>query len=86
MDCIQGQVLLPKEPTQIDPRTGLRNSVAYCSQTPWLRHQSIRENILFGEDFDETRYQTTLEACALLPDLDVLEDGDSTEVGVRVSL
>ena len=85
MDCTGGRVMLPKEATQIDPSTGLRNSVAYCSQSPWLRHQSIRENVLFGEKFDESRYQMTLEACALIPDLEVLEDGDETEVGVRVS-
>lgn len=86
MDCVKGRVMLPKESTQLDPLTGLRNSVSYCSQSPWLRHESIKNNILFCEEFDEVRYQMTLEACALIPDLEVLEDGDETEVGVRVSM
>lgn len=85
MDCLQGKVLLPKESTQIEPKTGLRNSVAYCSQIPWLQHQTIKQNILFGEEYDEERYHATLEACAIVPDLEVLEDGDETEIGVRVS-
>jgi ABC-type multidrug transport system fused ATPase/permease subunit len=85
MECVRGRVLMPKQTDRIDPKTGLRNSIAFCSQVPWLQHKTIRENILFGELFDEDRYQMTLEACALIPDLEVLEDGDETEVGVRVS-
>lgn len=82
MDCLKGKVLLPKS-TRVDPKTGLRNSVAYCSQIPWLQHQTIQQNILFGEELDEERYRTVLKACALEPDLAVLEDGDETEIGVR---
>lgn len=85
MDCVRGESFLPKERTQVDPISGLRNSVAYCSQIPWLQHKTIKENILFGERYDEERYYQTLEACALVPDLEVLDDGDETEVGVRVS-
>lgn len=44
---------------------------------------SIKDNILFGTPFDEDRYQQTLECCALLPDLKILEDGDETEIGAR---
>ncbi|KAG6858944.1 hypothetical protein C0991_001605, partial [Blastosporella zonata] len=50
---------------------------------PWLRHQSIRDNILFGAPFDDARYDAVLDACALRPDLEVLEDGDLTEIGAR---
>ena len=85
MECVRGRVITPKEMDQVDPKTLLRNSIAFCSQIPWLQHKTIKENILFGEVFDEERYQMTLDACALIPDLEVLEDGDETEVGVRVS-
>ncbi|KAJ7161745.1 P-loop containing nucleoside triphosphate hydrolase protein [Mycena filopes] len=40
-------------------------------------------NILFGYPFDEARYNEVIECCALQPDLDVLEDGDATEIGAR---
>lgn len=84
MDCRQGKVRLPKYRSQVvDADTGLRNSVAYCSQSPWLQHQSLKNNILFGEPFNSERYQAVLEACALLPDLDALDDGDETEIGER---
>ena len=53
------------------------------SKTPWLEHLTIRENILFGSEFNETRYKQVLECCALNPDLEALEDGDETEIGER---
>ncbi|KAG6904524.1 hypothetical protein DXG01_009274, partial [Tephrocybe rancida] len=37
----------------------------------------------FGTPFDSARYNAVLDACALRTDLDVLEDGDLTEIGVR---
>lgn len=83
MELLQGSTHLPKQSTQVDASTGLRNSVAYCSQTPWLQQKSIKDNILFGEEFSEERYEATLEACALVPDLEMLEDGDQTEIGAK---
>jgi ABC-type multidrug transport system fused ATPase/permease subunit len=62
---------------------GLTRSIAYAAQSPWLRHQSIKDNILFGYPCDDVRYNAVIEACALRPDLDVLEDGDETEIGAR---
>ncbi|OAX35090.1 P-loop containing nucleoside triphosphate hydrolase protein [Rhizopogon vinicolor AM-OR11-026] len=54
-----------------------------CFQSAWLRNASIKDNILFGLPFDEERYQTTLEICALISDLKILEDGDESEIGER---
>lgn len=75
IDCIEGKVFLPKH--------GSLASVSYCAQNPFLQQRSIRDNILFGSPFDEERYRAVLSACALTHDLDVLEDGDETEIGVR---
>ncbi|XP_071359815.1 ATP-binding cassette sub-family C member 10 isoform X2 [Trachinotus anak] len=52
-----------------------------ASQEPWIQHASVRANILFGKDYDPTFYQTVIEACALSDDLNVLPNGDKTEVG-----
>ncbi|KAJ3206162.1 hypothetical protein HDU67_008352 [Dinochytrium kinnereticum] len=62
----------------------LRNQkVAYVPQISWLRNATIRENILFGEDFSAERYATVVRACALERDLENLEFGDLTEVGEK---
>ncbi|EHK41608.1 multidrug-resistance associated protein [Trichoderma atroviride IMI 206040] len=54
--------------------------VAYCQQLPWLQNKTIRENILFHQHFDAARYRQVLHACALLPDLASLPDGDQTKL------
>lgn len=58
-------------------------SLAYVSQTAWLQNASIRDNILFGLPYVESRYRDTLTACALDKDLEIFEDGDMTEIGEK---
>ncbi|TFK47824.1 P-loop containing nucleoside triphosphate hydrolase protein [Heliocybe sulcata] len=82
MTRLSGRVIMSKDTTRIDS-DGLMHTISYAAQTPWLRHQSIRDNILFGYPYEERRYEDVLDACALKPDLDVLEDGDLTEIGAR---
>ncbi|UZJ56745.1 hypothetical protein CBS101457_006065 [Exobasidium rhododendri] len=53
----------------------------YVPQTAFLVNASLKENILFGLPLFESRYQATLDACGLLPDLQLLEDGEETEIG-----
>ncbi|KAJ6585099.1 multidrug resistance-associated ABC transporter [Mycena capillaripes] len=77
-----GRIIMSKDPSNIDEH-GNMHTVSYAAQTPWLRNESIRENILFGFPWDEERYRQVLECCALNPDLLVLEDGDATEIGAK---
>ncbi|KAG9086499.1 hypothetical protein FRC07_013071, partial [Ceratobasidium sp. 392] len=44
MDHVKGEIYLPKEPTRLNERTGLQVAISYCSQQPWLQHQSIKDN------------------------------------------
>ncbi|KAI0768143.1 ABC protein [Trametes elegans] len=57
--------------------------VAYCSQTAWIQNATLRENVLFGQPFDEDKYWRAIENASLLPDLQVLADGDLTEIGEK---
>ncbi|KAM0467042.1 hypothetical protein ACHAPV_000556 [Trichoderma viride] len=61
----------------------LPGSVAYVAQTPWLESASFRDNILFGLPYIEARYQKAIEVCALKKDLEILPDGDKTELGAN---
>jgi ABC-type multidrug transport system fused ATPase/permease subunit len=72
MHLVSGQFFLPRD-----------EEVAYVSQTAWLQNATIRDNILFGNEFDEERYWKVVEACALKVDLDLFEAGDRTEVGEK---
>lgn len=61
----------------------IENSMAFVAQIPWIENATIRDNILFGLPFDTGRYQQTLSACALETDLDVLPDGELTDIGAN---
>ncbi|KAF7346282.1 ATP-dependent bile acid permease [Mycena sanguinolenta] len=82
MTCLPGTQIRPPKSAKVD-ENGLMHCMSYSAQTPWLQYASIKENIIFGFPLDEERYQNVLEACALLPDLAILPDGDRTEIGVR---
>jgi ABC-type multidrug transport system fused ATPase/permease subunit len=55
--------------------------IAYMPQNPWLFSGTVQENIVFGNVFDEQKYQATIEACALTDDFEQLPLGDMTQVG-----
>uniref|UniRef100_A0A8C3IML1 ATP-binding cassette sub-family C member 10 n=1 Tax=Chrysemys picta bellii TaxID=8478 RepID=A0A8C3IML1_CHRPI len=59
----------------------LERGFGLATQEPWIQFTTVRENILFGRDYDARLYQEVLEACALSDDLNILPAGDQTEVG-----
>ncbi|KAJ3414779.1 hypothetical protein HDV05_006026 [Chytridiales sp. JEL 0842] len=65
-----------------DPRT-VPGGIAYVPQTAFLLNATIRENILFGNPYNEARYKAVIEAAALERDLEILEGGDLTEIGEK---
>ncbi|XP_046565289.1 multidrug resistance-associated protein 1-like [Haliotis rubra] len=61
----------------------VKSSTAYVPQQAWVQNASLKDNILFGKIFRETKYQTVIDACALKPDLAILAAGDETEIGEK---
>ncbi|CAB1323513.1 unnamed protein product [Coregonus sp. 'balchen'] len=60
-----------------------RGPVAYASQKPWLLNATLVENITFEMPMIKPRYNAVIEACSLQPDIDILPQGDQTEIGER---
>ncbi|KAF2280888.1 P-loop containing nucleoside triphosphate hydrolase protein [Westerdykella ornata] len=58
-------------------------SRAFCPQYAWIQNATVRENIVFGKEFDQKWYDQVIDACALRPDLEMLPNGDLTEIGER---
>jgi ATP-binding cassette subfamily C (CFTR/MRP) protein 1 len=56
---------------------------AFCPQYAWIQNATVQENILFGREMDKNWYKAVIDACALQADLDMLPQGDSTEIGER---
>ncbi|NXM27509.1 MRP7 protein, partial [Oxyruncus cristatus] len=59
----------------------LEQGFGLATQEPWIQFTTIRENILFGQEYDARLYEEVVEACALSEDLNILPAGDQTEVG-----
>lgn len=59
------------------------NFTAFCSQTPWVVNATLRDNIVFGRAFNQSRYDRVLDACALRADISILPSNDMCEIGER---
>uniref|UniRef100_A0A4W6BT85 ATP-binding cassette sub-family C member 5 n=1 Tax=Lates calcarifer TaxID=8187 RepID=A0A4W6BT85_LATCA len=69
--------------TLLEGNVAASGGFAYVSQQAWILNDSLKENILFGNEYDQEKYNAVLEACCLLPDLAELPYGDMTEIGER---
>lgn len=91
VDLLHGSIVVPRQSPAAERNDGkahpgnwiLPGAVAYVGQTPWLESASFRDNILFGLPYFEDRYSRVLEVCALKKDLEILADGDKTELGAN---
>ena len=61
----------------------LAGSVAYHQQQPWIFNATLRDNILFGQAYDQDKFARVVAACALQPDIDSIPHGAETEIGER---
>ncbi len=67
----------------------IRGNIAYCSQQPWIQNMTLRDNIVFGYDYNgadttvKRDYDLAVSAASLLPDIQILRQGDLTEIGER---
>uniref|UniRef100_A0A8C6AVS6 ATP-binding cassette sub-family C member 5 n=1 Tax=Monodon monoceros TaxID=40151 RepID=A0A8C6AVS6_MONMO len=61
----------------------VNGTFAYVAQQAWILNATLRDNILFGKEFDEERYNSVLNSCCLRPDLAILPNSDLTEIGER---
>ncbi|KAL8859663.1 MAG: hypothetical protein Q9178_003777 [Gyalolechia marmorata] len=88
-DKIAGSIKVPRAPLQrYDHKANKSNwvidaAVAFVAQIPWIENATIKDNILFELPFDKQRYDKVLSSCALTKDLEMLPDGELTEIGAN---
>ncbi|EHY56729.1 hypothetical protein HRR83_002189 [Exophiala dermatitidis] len=73
MECILGEIS-PSSGSIVFAKP--QGSIAYCSQIPWLRTGSVRENVLSGLPYEAPWFQTVMRACTL--DQDFGSEADSS--------
>uniref|UniRef100_A0A1I7XVD1 ABC transporter domain-containing protein n=1 Tax=Heterorhabditis bacteriophora TaxID=37862 RepID=A0A1I7XVD1_HETBA len=71
------------EARRISGNFSMSGRVAYCAQDSWIFSGTIRDNVIFGNMFNEVKYRQALEVSALNSDIDQLQRGDATLVGDR---
>lgn len=77
LSCILGE--MPKQSGVVK----ISGTKAYVPQSAWILTGNIRDNILFGKDYDSEKYKRTVESCALTKDFELFSCGDLTEIGER---
>ncbi|KAJ5681819.1 uncharacterized protein N7477_001759 [Penicillium maclennaniae] len=90
-DVLEGTLKVPVPPPikdrfdhlATDANWIIDSAFAYVAQIPWIENATIRDNILFGLPYNETRYKKVLSACALTKDLEMLPDGELTDIGAN---
>jgi ABC-type multidrug transport system fused ATPase/permease subunit len=91
VDLLSGKINVPRAPRPEDRHDDLAtkdnwiipSALAFVAQIPWIENASIKDNILFGLPYDDYRYKKVLEVCALKKDLEMLGDGEDTEIGAN---
>eukprot|EP01084_Bolivina_argentea_P242118 406274_1 len=69
MNCIDGKISVNLD------------EIVYCSQTPYIRNVTLRENIILELPFNEIIYKKCIVASALQFDLEKLPNSDNTLIG-----
>ena len=64
-------------------RINLNGTIAYAPQLAFVQNATLRDNILFGKMYDESFYKQVIKICCLESDLDLLPNGDLTEIGEK---
>lgn len=74
---------LLKELPATSGSTSVNGSLIYASQEAWIFSGSVRENILFGKEFDLKRYNKVVKVAALEDDFKQFADGDKMIIDDR---
>lgn len=71
------------EMSTIDGDVKFGGRTSYCQQSAWIQNATLRDNIVFGQPWDEARYWKCIRQANMTRDLEILQDGDGTEVGLE---
>jgi ATP-binding cassette, subfamily C (CFTR/MRP), member 4 len=72
-----------KELPLTDGTMAINGVISYAAQQSWIFEGSIKNNIIFTNNFDDKRYKAVVHACALERDFELFPHGDETIVGDR---
>jgi ABC-type multidrug transport system fused ATPase/permease subunit len=60
--------------------------IAYVAQDAWIQNTTLQDNIALtgmGRPFIQEKYQEAIDVCQLKRDIEILPNGDQTEIGEK---
>ena len=61
----------------------INGTISYVGQEAWIQNNTIRNNILFYQPYDQEKYEKIISLCELNQDLNTFIGGDMTEIGEK---
>ncbi|RYH11025.1 ATP-binding cassette domain-containing protein, partial [archaeon] len=77
LSCILGE-LIP-----IQGNVKIQGDIAYCDQRPWILNDTVQNNILFGKEYEESKFDEAIYASCLEDDITILPGGLQTQIGEK---
>lgn len=83
--CGKSSLLLSimQETTLKQGKAFINGSIAYVEQEPYIMSATVRQNIMFGLEFDQERMDEAIKYSMLTDDLESLNNGLETMIGER---
>ena len=66
-----------------DSKVNVYGRIAYVPQQAWIQNETVKNNILFGAEYNESLYKRVIKVTALQADLNIMPAGDATEIGEK---
>lgn len=84
LKCVIGRMTINiNEPCIVNIYRCKSMRIAFTPQEAWIQNNTLRDNILFGQEFNEDCYKQVVNGCSLMSDFSILPGGDLTEIGEK---
>ena len=65
------------------PKVKINGTMSLVTQKPWIVNDTVRNNILFGKEFNRKKYEEVLYYASLKRDMELFTHGDKTMIGEK---
>ena len=65
------------------PKVKISGNMSLVTQKPWIVNDTVRNNILFGKEFNRKKYEEAIFYASLKRDMELFTHGDKTMIGEK---
>lgn len=75
--------MIVKDKVDDSNRIHVNGKISYVAQIPWIQNDTLRNNIVFFNGYNEDKYNNIVNFCELKQDIESLMGKDLTEIGEK---